>query len=329
MVGSRSLTSLCEVKFADRSKTRAVPTDKFGNPLCALTVHAHPDDEASKGAPTFAKFAESGVRTVLVCCTGGEEGDVNNPALKEPGMPFHGLDTEQEKLLLAKLRPEELEASVKVIGFSKLHMLGYRDSGMAESAANANPACFHMADLDEAAGRLVKIIRAEKPQVMVTYSDDQRGYLHPDHLKVHDVSIVAFERAGDPKWRPELGAAWRPLKLYYSVWSRARLKTVHEAMLKLRGSSPYDEKWFDRPNLDHRITTKLHVGEYFWARSGALRAHATQVDENEMFWFGLSDEELASVYPYEDWILAGNHIAGYSPVVDGLETDLFAGVRGD
>ena len=322
-----TLTILHEVRQADRSKNIVSPVDNRGNPLCALTVHAHPDDEASKGAPTFARYAELGVRTVLVCCTGGEEGDVNNPALKEPGMPFHGLDLVAQRELLTEMRPKELKKSVEVIGFSKLHMLGYRDSGMADSDSNSNPGCFHMAGNDEAAERLVKIIRAEKPQVIVTYSDDQSGYLHPDHLKVHDVSILAFERAGDESWYKNAGPVWQPQKMYYSVWSRTRLKTVHEAMLRLRGSSPYDEKWFDRPNLDHRITTKMEVGEYFWARSGALKAHATQVDENEAFWFGLSDEELAEVYPYEDWILAAHHIAGYAPTDSGIETDLFAGVR--
>ena len=321
-----TLTILHEVRKANRSKNIVSPVDNYGNQLCALTVHAHPDDEASKGAPTFAHYAEMGVRTVLVCCTGGEEGDVNNPALKGPGMPFDGLDLAAQKKLLTEMRPKELERSVEVIGFSKLHMLGYRDSGMAESEANSNPDCFNMADIDEATERLVKIIRAEKPQVIVTYSDDQRGYLHPDHLKVHDVSILAFERAGDSFWYENAGPVWRPSKMYYSVWSRVRLKSVHEAMLRLLGSSPFDEKWFDRPNLDHRITTKIRVGEYFWARSGALKAHATQVDDNEQFWFGLSDDELAEVYPYEDWILASHCIDGYSPGESDLETDLFAGV---
>lgn len=315
------------MRIANRATSDPKQVDRFGNPLCALTVHAHPDDEASKGAPTFARYAEMGVRTVLVCCTGGEEGDLNNPALKEPGMPFHGLDVAAQKALLTEMRPKELQRSVEVIGFTKLHMLGYRDSGMAESESNHNPSCFHMSDPDEAAERLVKIIRAEKPQVMVTYSDDQRGYLHPDHLKVHDVSVLAFARAGDAAWYPNAGPVWQPLKMYYSVWSRVRLKSVHEAMLRLRGSSPFDEKWFDRPNLDHRITTKLNVGQYFWARSGALRAHATQVDENEPFWFGLSDDELAEVYPFEDWILAAHLLGDYSPNVHGFETDLFAGVR--
>jgi len=294
--------------------------------LSLLTVHAHPDDEASKGAPTLAKYSREGVHTVLVCATGGEEGDLNNPALKEPGQPFHGLDEQATKALLAKMRPDELAASARVIGFSQVEMLGYRDSGMPESPANSRPESFHMADVDESTGRLVRLIRKHQPQVMITYGDDQRGYPHPDHLKVHEISVLAFDRAGDDDWYPEHGAAWQPLKLYYSVWSRARLTAVHEALIRLRGSSPYDEKWFERPNLDHRITTRLHIADYLWARSGALRAHRTQVDEREPFWFGLSDDELASTYPYEDWVLARSLV----PVQrrDGeMEDDLFLGVR--
>ncbi|MFZ9866813.1 MAG: PIG-L family deacetylase [Ilumatobacteraceae bacterium] len=294
--------------------------------LSLLTVHAHPDDEASKGAPTLAKYSREGVHTVLVCCTGGEEGDLNNPALKEPGQPFHGLDETATKRLLASLRPEELANSAKVIGFSRVELLGYRDSGMAESPANSNPECFHMADIDEATGRLVKLIREHRPQVMITYGDDQRGYPHPDHLKVHDISVLAFDRAGDGGWYPDAGPAWQPLKMYYSVWSRARLTAVHEALLRLRGSSPYDEKWFQRPDLDHRITTRLHIGEFLWARSGALRAHKTQVDETEPFWFGLSDDELADVFPYEDWVLARTLVPSTRREGE-LEGDLFDGIR--
>ncbi len=315
--------------------------------LSLLTVHAHPDDEASKGAPTLAKYSREGVHTTLVCCTGGEEGDLNNSALAEPGQPFHGLDAAATKQLLAELRPNELAESARIIGFSRVEMLGYRDSGMPESPANSHAQSFHMADVDEATGRLVASIRSNRPQVMITYGDDQRGYPHPDHLKVHEISVLAFDRAGDDEWYPEAGAAWQPLKLYYSVWSRARLTAVHEALIRLRGSSPYDEKWFERPNLDARITTRLHVGDYLWARSGALRAHKTQVDEREPFWFGLSDAELAEVYPYEDWVLArslvpsravasrvpGDGALTHSEPGDGaqpaaeLEDDLFAGIR--
>jgi len=294
-------------------------------PLVLLSVHAHPDDEASKGAPTVARYHAEGVRTVLVCCTGGEEGDVQNPSLREPGQPFHGLTPEQEKAMLAELRPSELAASAAAIGFDETIMLGYRDSGMAESPSNENPESFHQADLDEAVGRLVEIIRHERPQVILTYGDDQSIYPHPDHLRVHDISVPAFDRAGDPDWYPEAGTPFQPSKLYYTTWSMSRMVAVHEALLRLRGASPYDEKWLDRPNQDDRITTRLDVRPTLGARTAALRAHATQVDPTEAFWFGLSDDELADVYPYEDWILARS-LVGDIPAGDDVEDDLFAGI---
>jgi mycothiol S-conjugate amidase len=294
-------------------------------PLALLTLHAHPDDEASKGAPTCAKYKAEGVRTILVCCTGGEEGDLQNPSLREPGQPFHGLTPEEDKALLAELRPHELARSAEIIGFDEVVMLGYRDSGMKDSPANEHPSSFHMAPLDDAVGRLVAIIRRERPQVIITYGDDQRGYPHPDHVKVHDISLPAFERAGDPAWYPELGEPWQPLKLYYTVWSKARLMAVHEGMIRHRGESPYNQDWLDRPNHDDRITTKLEVGPYLWARSGSLRAHATQVDPSEPWWFGLTDDQLADVYPWEDWILARSLVG--EPVSGTHESDLFAGVR--
>lgn len=294
-------------------------------PLCILTVHAHPDDEASKGAPTLARYASEGVRTVLVCCTGGEEGDINNPALKEPGQPFHDVTPEEQRILLSEIRPRELAESAKAIGFHAVHMLGYRDSGMLDSDANKNPDCFHMAPLDESVERLVRIIRLERPQVIITYNDDQSSYPHPDHVKVHDISLVAFHRAGDPMWYPEAGPVWQPAKMYYTIWSKARLTALHEGMLALRGKSPFDEKWLERANHDYRITTKFNIADFMYARSAALRAHATQIDPNEMFWFGLSDDELREVYPWEDWVLARSIVDGPQPGT--YEDDLFAGVR--
>lgn len=293
-------------------------------PACLLSVHAHPDDEASKGAATNAAYGSRGVKTVLVCCTGGEEGDLNNPSLREPGQPFHDVTPEEERRLIAELRPGELAESARVIGFAAVEMLGYRDSGMADSPANAHPDCFHQADLDEATGRLVRLIRAHRPQVILTYGDDQRGYPHPDHVRVHDVSVLAFDRAGDAAWYPEAGEPWQPSKMYYSTWSRMRLLAIHEALLRLRGSSPFEEKWFERPDIDQRITTRIDVGDYLYARSGALRAHATQIDPNEPFWFGLSDAELAEAYPYEDWILARSLVGEWTQV--DFEDDLFRAV---
>ena len=291
-----------------------------------LTIHAHPDDEASKGAPTLAMYHDRGVHTVLVCATGGEEGDLQNPGLREVGQPFHALTPEQEKAKLAELRPAELAESARIIGFDEVIMLGYRDSGMVDTEPNNHPNSFHMAPMEEAIERFVAIIRRTRPQVIITYNDDQTGYPHPDHLKVHDISVPAFERAGDPSWYPDAGPTFQPSKLYYTMWSHSRLVTVHEAMLRLRGSSPYDEEWFARRggDQDHRITTRLDVGKYLGARSGALLAHATQVDPSEAFWFGLDDEELAQVYPYEEWVLAHSHV-GYVPEGE-IETDLFANI---
>jgi mycothiol S-conjugate amidase len=298
-----------------------------GAPLCLLTVHAHPDDEASKGAPTVARYAAEGVKTVLVCCTGGEEGDLQNPSLRNEGQPFHGLTPEQEKLKLAEIRPGELARSAEIIGFDEVVMLGYRDSGMKDSEANNHPDCFHAAPLDEAVSRLVAIIRAQRPHVVLTYGDEQSSYPHPDHLRVHDVSVVAFERAGDAEWYPSAGDPWQPSKLYYTVWSSARLLAIHEAMIRINGSSPYDENWLNRPSQDHRITSKLDIGTYLWARTGSLRAHATQVDPKEPWWFGLTDEQLAEVYPWEDWVLAQSHVG--APAAGELEDDLFSGCRAE
>jgi mycothiol S-conjugate amidase len=167
--------------------------------LCLLTVHAHPDDESSKGAGTVARYHAEGIRTVLVCCTGGEEGEVLNPAL----------DTPEVHARLADLRREELAEATRIIGYDEVVMLGYRDSGMAGTESNANPDSFAQAPLDEAVGRLVRIVRRTRPQVMVVYGDEQSGYPHPDHLRVHEVGVAAFRAAGDAERYPEAGPAWQ------------------------------------------------------------------------------------------------------------------------
>ena len=269
-------------------------------------------------------YHDRGAYTVLVCATGGEEGDLQNPSLREEGGPFHGLTPEQEKAKLAEVRPGELAESARIIGFDEVVMLGYRDSGMVDTEPNDHPDSFHQAPMDDAVERLVAVIRRTKPQVIITYGDDHSGYPHPDHVRVHEISVLAFDRAGDPDCYPDAGEPFEPLKLYYTIWTRARLMAVHEALLRLRGKSPYDEKWFERRSQDERITTRLDIGDYLWARTGALRAHATQVDPSEAFWFGLEDHELREAYPYEDWVLASSRVGD---VADGeVETDLFDGI---
>jgi mycothiol S-conjugate amidase len=281
--------------------------------LCLVSVHAHPDDESSKGASTVHRYASEGVRCVLVCATGGEEGDILNPAMDRP----------EVRADLHRIRMEELRRATEIIGFHDVVMMGYRDSGMAGTPANENPECFARADEAEAVGRLVEVIRRERPQVVLTYPDDQQGYPHPDHLRVHDISVAAFDAAGDPDAFPEAGPPWQPLKLYYSAWARARMVAIHEKFTELGLESPFDEKWFDRPGLDDRITTKVDIAGRDDIRREALLAHATQIDPNSPFWFGLPPE-VTSVYPWDDFILARSLVE--TPATFP-EDDLFAGVR--
>jgi mycothiol S-conjugate amidase len=277
-----------------------------------LSVHAHPDDEASKGAPTVAKYVSEGHEAVLVCATGGEAGDVLNPAMNRPEIVEN----------LPSVRADELERSVKIIGYRDLFWLGYRDSGMPDTEPNAHPENFANAEFDEAVGRLVRIIRQTRPHVLLTYADDQQGYQHPDHLRVHDISVIAFDRAADPAWYGHFDLEpWQPLKMYYSLWSRARMVAQHEAFLGLGLKSPFDERWFTRRSLDHRITTKVDIARWYSVRREALLAHETQVDPTADFWFGLPDDVAAEAYPFEDFILARSLVPSKLP-----EVDLFAGV---
>ncbi len=280
-----------------------------------LSVHAHPDDEASKGAPTVARYVAEGHEAVLVCATGGEEGDILNPAMDLP----------EVKEDLASVRAEELQRAVKIIGYQDHYLLGYRDSGMPGSEANQRPDAFANADLDEAVGRLVHIIRRHRPHVILTYADDQQGYKHPDHLRVHDISVLAFERAAKADWYPEAEhEPWRPHKLYYSMWTRARMIAHHEAFVARGLESPYDEGWFNRRSLDHRISTRVHVRDFYHVRRDALLAHATQVDPTAKFWFGLPDDVAADAYHTEDFILARSHVEVRPP-----EHDLLTGIEDD
>ncbi|MCB1269933.1 MAG: mycothiol conjugate amidase Mca [Microthrixaceae bacterium] len=288
----------------------------MNEPLRMLTVHAHPDDESSKGASTVARYAQEGIPATLVCCTGGEAGSVLNPAM----------DTPEVNADLAAVRREELAAATRIIGYDRVELLGYHDSGMPDSEDNARPDNFWNADMDEAIGKLVAVIRRDRPQVIVTYGDDQRHYAHPDHLRVHDITLPAFERAADPEWYPDLGDVWQPLKLYYTVWSRRRMVALHETFLRMGLESPFGEDWqkrFSETDQDDRITTQVPIRDHYEVREKALRAHATQVDPTSPFWFGLPTEVARDVHPWDDYILARSLVETDLP-----EDDLFAGVPG-
>lgn len=286
--------------------------------LCLLTVHAHPDDEASKGAATVAKYAAEGIRTVLVTCTGGEAGDILNPAA----------DTPEARENLPAVRRRELDAAVEVIGYSKLHLLGYHDSGMPDSEHNDRPDNFANVDFDEAVGRLVEIIRAERPQVVMTYPEDQSRYPHPDHIRVHDVSVAAFDAAGDPDRYPDVGEPWQPLKLYYtSVFTRARLEFLNTWF----EAHPEEEnpfaKWIGAipDDWEDPTTTRIDVGDFLDVRRRALLAHATQVAPDSA-WFKVPDEVIREGLPWDELVLARSLVDVDIPEGE-YEADLFAGLR--
>lgn len=198
-------------------------------PLTLMAVHAHPDDECFGTGGVLAKYAAAGVRTVLVTATGGEEGEIHDPDLTE----------EEARPRLAAIREGELRRAAAVLNIGALELLGYRDSGMVGTPANERPDNFHHADLDEATGRLVRLIRRHRPQVLVTYNEDG-GYGHPDHIKCHVVTVAAFDAAADPARYPDAGPAWAPAKLYATAWSRERMREFR-AVLKERGIRwPFD-----------------------------------------------------------------------------------------
>ncbi|MDP1795507.1 MAG: mycothiol conjugate amidase Mca, partial [Acidimicrobiales bacterium] len=305
----------------------ATTVQEMDERLCLLTVHAHPDDEASKGAGTVAKYHAQGVHTVLVCCTGGEEGDILNPAM----------DTDEVRANIGEVRRQELDNAAKAIGYDEVVMLGYRDSGMPDSEANRNPGSFAQAPLDEAVGRLVRIIRRAQPQVVVTYGDKQERYPHPDHLRVHEVTMAAVDAAADPNQFPNSGDPWEVSKIYYTAWSFKRIVLMHEKFIELGLESPFSSDWFkDRkvdPDADAgrdsdsesgALTTQIDLrGGYEDIRSQALLAHATQIDPNSPFWFGLPPEVMREIHPYDDYVLARGPLGADE---GELETDLFAGV---
>jgi mycothiol S-conjugate amidase len=284
--------------------------------LRLMAVHAHPDDESSKGAATMARYVAEGVDVLVVTCTGGERGSVLNPRLQhDPNVQAN----------LSEIRRREMATAREILGVGQA-WLGFVDSGLPEGdpLPPLPEGCFAMQDVAEAAGPLVRLVREFRPQVMTTY-DENGGYPHPDHIMCHKISMVAFDAAGDPERYPDAGPAWRPLKLYYNqTFSRARTQALHKGTLAAGLPSPYGE-WLERwgEGEDRPITTHVDCGDFFSVRDRALLAHATQVDPDGA-WFACPLEVQREVWPTEDFELARSHVDVSLP-----EDDLFAGVRRD
>ncbi|TME34985.1 MAG: GlcNAc-PI de-N-acetylase [Chloroflexi bacterium] len=276
-----------------------------------LAVHAHPDDECIGTGGILARYAAEGVRTVLVTCTDGAVGEISDPSLATPEN-------------LVEVRARELDESVRILRVSRLVKLGYRDSGMAGTADNAHPDSFQQALFDDALERVVRVVRQERPQVLVTY-DERGGYGHPDHIRAHQVAVAAFEAAKDSTRFPSAGPAWAPSKLYYSVVPRSAFVRFIERLRAAGIEVPFREQvetadatGGDPPFgvADERVTTTVDVSAYVAQKRAALQSHRTQMGP-EQFFMRLPEELFAEVFGRESF----QRVAGPG---DNPEADLFA-----
>jgi N-acetyl-1-D-myo-inositol-2-amino-2-deoxy-alpha-D-glucopyranoside deacetylase len=293
-----------------------------------MTVHAHPDDETITTGGVMAKAVADGHRVVLVTCTRGEQGEI---VVEE-------MDTPENHRRLGELRAAELEAAMDELGVTEWENLGYRDSDMMGRVGNQDPRCFWQADLDEAAGRLVWLVRRYQPDVMTTYNSFG-GYGHPDHIRTHDVAVRAFDRAGDPAWYPgqlENGLApWSPTKLYESAIPASVRDRMADAMRAAGQPSfwepPADATDEERREFEERaarmlvpdetITTWVDIsGDPIDRKWRAIRRHVTQIAMTNGFMV-LGEAGWKEHWSKEAFVLRESRVPTTTP-----EDDLFAGI---
>lgn len=293
-----------------------------------LAIHAHPDDESSKGAATTAKYAAAGHEVLVLTCTGGERGDIINPAMDKPGVKENMTD----------IRHEEMAVAARALGVQH-KWLGYMDSGLPNELNDREDKkdpdvvrsfvpedCFAQAPDEEIGDEIIRVVREFKPHVIITY-DENGGYPHPDHLMVHRASMIAWEKAGDASYKPELGDAWETQKQYYSHgFVFQRMKLFHDELIKDGKTSPYAPmlaRWdASRGDIMSRVTTQIECADFFQNREDALRAHATQIDPAGAF-LATSVATQARLWPTEEFELAQTRVSTSLP-----ETDMFAGITG-
>jgi mycothiol S-conjugate amidase len=294
-----------------------------GEKLRLMAVHAHPDDESSKGAATMAKYVREGVEVLVATLTGGERGSVLNPAMDRPEVQAD----------LPRIRREEMARAREILGVEQ-RFLGFTDSGLPEGdpLPPLPEGSFGLVPLAEAAAPLVRLVRDFKPHVILTY-DESGGYPHPDHIKTHQVAVEAFEAAADPdRYANAGGEPWQPSKMYYFVtFHQAKYAALHSELLRRGLESPYTEifaeweerarKRLERGQRTLEITTRVPAADYFGLRDEALLAHATQIDPNSS-WFACPREVERVAWPTEDYHLARSLVDTELP-----EDDLFAGIR--
>jgi mycothiol S-conjugate amidase len=284
-------------------------------PLRLLAVHAHPDDESSKGAASVARYVSEGVYVLVLTMTGGERGDILNPAMDIPEI----------RADLVSARRREMAQAAKILGI-RHRWAGFVDSGLPEGdpPPPLPEGCFALLPLEVAAEPVVRAVREFRPHVITTY-DENGGYPHPDHIRTHEVAVEAFEAAGDPDRYPGTGDPWVPAKLYYHLtYHKQRVQALHEVTVAAGLESPFAEwleGWVDKPADANRLTTLVPCAPWFSVRDEALKAHATQVDPAGR-WFATPLELQEKAWPTEDYQLAQTRVETSLP-----EDDLFAGLR--
>ncbi|GAA1841964.1 mycothiol conjugate amidase Mca [Pseudonocardia ailaonensis] len=280
-----------------------------------MSVHAHPDDESSKGAATTARYVDEGHDVMVVTCTGGEAGSILNPAMNRPEVLEN----------MSEIRREEMARAAEILGVEH-RWLGFVDSGLPEGDPKPPlpEGCFALQPLEVPTEALVRLIREFRPHVVVTY-DENGGYPHPDHIRTHEVSMAALDAAADPEQYPDAGEPWQVLKVYYSHgFSKARILKFHEAIMARGEESPWVEwieRFNERPDPGDRVTTRVECGKWFERRDDALRAHATQIDPTSRWFFSPLDLQR-EIWPWEEYELVRSEVPTSTP-----EDDLFAGIE--
>lgn len=307
--------SATEGSAAAKSHEEGESKHVIETPLRLMHVHAHPDDESSKGAASTARYVAEGVEVLVVTCTGGERGSILNPKMDRPDVRAN----------ITEIRRKEMETAREILGV-KQEWLGFVDSGLPEGdpLPPLPEGCFGLQPVEKAAAPLVGAIRRFRPHVVTTY-DENGGYPHPDHIMCHKVSVAAFDAAGDPAAYPDRGEAWQPSKLYYHhSFHRNRMQALGDELERRGLENPYKDwlkDWKPDPEHDDRVTTRVECAEYFSVRDRALIAHATQIDPDG-HWFAVPLDIQAAVWPTEDFELVRSLVDAPTP-----EDDLFAGLR--
>jgi N-acetyl-1-D-myo-inositol-2-amino-2-deoxy-alpha-D-glucopyranoside deacetylase len=295
-------------------------TAAANSPRRLLLVHAHPDDETIGTGATMAKYVVEGAHVTLVTCTLGEEGEILVPALAHLAANRDGG--------LGDHRIGELTAAMAALGVTDHRFLGgpgrWRDSGMMGEPSNDRPDSFWQANLDDAVGALVAVIREVRPQVVISY-DENGGYGHPDHIQAHRITAAAFDAAGDPARYPDAGEPWTPAKLYQTAIPISLLRMAFDALRELGEEAPFGvTSPEDLPFgvADDEITTAIDARDYLDAKIAAMRAYPTQISVDGHF-FALSNDVGQRAFGLEHYRL----VRGEPAADGGVETDLFAGVE--